>query len=80
MEPCTKRRKYALWHCPHCRKNVSKSTWYRHYAEFYNAETESWKEEDINPDSDFNFSESSDNDEVVYSQECNEHDMDHNVG
>ena len=29
-------------YCDHCKKEVSKSTYYRHRAEFYNEYTQSW--------------------------------------
>ena len=52
-----KRRKFSTSYCPHCKRSVSKSTWYRHYAEFYNVASGLW--EDSKPGgSDFNFSSS----------------------
>ena len=30
-------------YCPHCKKEVSKSTWYVHYNNFYDKKTDSWQ-------------------------------------
>lgn len=40
--PNPKRRKFAKPFCPHCGLNVSKSTFYRHFNEFYNKSTDTW--------------------------------------
>ena len=38
-----KKRKYDKQLCPHCSKEVSKSTWYEHYDKFYNTTTNQWQ-------------------------------------
>ena len=40
--PPPKKRKI---YCNHCEKEVSKSTWYCHYAEFFDSVTGEWKTE-----------------------------------
>ena len=42
MEQTTS-RKFSNLYCPHCRKEVSKSTWYVHYNDFYDKSTRSWE-------------------------------------
>ena len=41
-QPAEKKRRLTKTLCPHCDTYVSKSTWYRHYREFYNTSTDSW--------------------------------------
>jgi len=36
-------RKFNTVYCPHCKKEVSKSTWYVHYNNFYDKSAKSWK-------------------------------------
>ena len=36
-------RKFSNLYCPHCKKEVSKSTWYVHYNNFYDKSTRSWE-------------------------------------
>ena len=38
-------RKFCNVYCPHCKKEVSKSTWYVHYNDnyFYDKSAKSWK-------------------------------------
>ena len=36
-------RKFSDVYCPHCKKEVSKSTWYVHYNNFYDKKTNSWQ-------------------------------------
>ena len=36
-------RKFSKVYCPHCKKDVSKSTYYDHYSKFYNKESRSWQ-------------------------------------
>ena len=47
-------------YCNHCEKNVSRSTWYRHYSQFYDSLTGQWRSENERQyaDSDFKFSSS----------------------
>lgn len=54
--PSLKRRKTTKQYCPHCDKEVSKSTWYRHYSSFYDHSTSSWEKR---KEPDFCFSSSS---------------------
>lgn len=35
-------RKYKKIFCPHCDRDVSKSTWYSHYGQFYNNRKKEW--------------------------------------
>ena len=42
MEPSQKKRKFSKPLCPHCGVYVSKSTFYRHYRDFYDKSTGSW--------------------------------------
>lgn len=37
-----KRHKYSKQYCPHWDKEVSKSTWYDHYARFFNTTNKKW--------------------------------------
>ena len=54
-----KKRKYSKLYCPHCDKEVSKSTWYKHYSRFFNATTNQWiKQYSNNNDFDFQSAES----------------------
>ena len=43
MAHVQKKRKYEREFCPHCNKEVSKSTWYLHYNQFFNQATGLWK-------------------------------------
>ena len=45
MDPQSKKRKYEKLHCQHCHQEVSKSTWYAHYQNFFDSATGKWKEE-----------------------------------
>ena len=39
----SKKRKYSKQYCFHCRNQVSKSTWYRHYNQFYDPVNDKWE-------------------------------------
>ena len=46
-EPPAKRKcvpESNLYYCAHCNKEVSNSTWYRHYAEYYNPSSRTWEQ------------------------------------
>ena len=48
-------RKYKIF-CPHCDRDVSKSTWYSHYGQFYNNRKKKWtKFEDQHSEEAFDF-------------------------
>ena len=42
-----KKRKYEREYCPHCNEQVSKSTWYLHYGQFFNRTTGVWENEKV---------------------------------
>ena len=57
-----KRRKYSKLHCPHCNKEVSKSSWYNHYDQYYDKSSCTWQtegEEFSKSSSNFDFGSSS---------------------
>jgi hypothetical protein len=60
LEP-EKKRKYSKLHCPHCNKEVSKSSWYNHYDQYYDKSTCTWhtEGENLSKSSHFNFGSSS---------------------
>ena len=37
-----KKHKYSKLYCPHCNKEVLKSTWYTHHSRFFNPTTKPW--------------------------------------
>lgn len=39
--PMAKKRK-SVFYCGHCERNVSKTTYYRHKADFYNEFSDTW--------------------------------------
>lgn len=48
--------------CPHCNTLISKSTWYRHYSQYYDSSNDTWKSKNAERlEADFDFgSDSSD--------------------
>ncbi len=65
-----KKIKYSKnYYCPHCKKEVSKSTWYRHYANFFDSTTESWEKSKPSESADFNFSTDSSDEEGTHDPE-----------
>lgn len=65
MEP--KRRRYNQLYCPHCEREVSKSTWYVHHRKFYDEGRKTWQKVPsltATPDQDFDFSSSDENENV----------------
>lgn len=58
MDCLKKQRNYKNIYCPHCNKEVSKSTWYLHHSQYYNQRRKTWEKandsiQDISAD--FNF-------------------------
>lgn len=54
------KRKYSKIHCPHCNKEVSKSSWYNHYNQYYDKSSCTWHTEgEYSKTSSFNFGSSS---------------------
>lgn len=65
MEP--KRRRYNQLYCPHCEREVSKSTWYVHRKKFYDEGRKTWRKVaslTATPDQDFDFGSSDENENV----------------
>ena len=65
MEP--KRRRYNQLYCPHCEREVSKSTWYVHHKKFYDEGRKTWRKVPsltATPDQDFDFGSSDENENV----------------
>lgn len=61
--------------CPHCTPEVPKSTWYRHFKEFYDSSSNTWKtakptQSNVYLESDFDFG--LDCDDIQETQEENE--------
>lgn len=52
-------------YCPHCDSNIAKSTWYRHYSQYYNPATDAWKTSNKSLEADFQFDTSSDEGENI---------------
>ena len=48
MASNSKPRQYKRIFCPHCNESVSKSTWYAHYAAFYDQRTKKWEAKNDN--------------------------------
>ena len=42
QKPCTSRRRRRVF-CEHCKTKVTKTTFYRHRAKFFDKETNEWK-------------------------------------
>lgn len=61
MDSSVKKRKYVRRLCPHCNREVSKSTWYVHYQKFYDPASGEWNKDDTSTSQrpDFNFEEHS---------------------
>ena len=47
-------------YCPHCDANISKSTWYRHYNQYYDPTSDRWETATKNLEADFQFDTDSD--------------------
>ena len=39
----TTQHKYNKQYCPHCDRNIPKSTWYAHYSKFFGQTNGKWK-------------------------------------
>lgn len=50
-------RQYKKIFCPHCSKDVSKSTWYSHYSLYYDRRSGSWNKSEPTVELDFDFGE-----------------------
>lgn len=59
-----KKRKYERGYCPHCDREVSKSTWYLHYSQYFDRVSGEWRKEAGVPrrEPNFNFAEESSSD------------------
>ena len=68
MDSNAKKRKYERLHCHHCNREVSKSTWYKHYEKCFDSVSGKWRTEEISCTSqqlqrpDFNFDRESSDD------------------
>lgn len=62
-----KKRKVSKLFCSHCSRRVSKSTWYRHYSDFYNPGSGRWERE-LEQESDFRFNSSDESDSGMPAQ------------
>lgn len=53
----TKVRKFDAIYCPHCKKKVSKSTYYKHYSRFFDKTSKSWQQAscEVLKEADFDF-------------------------
>lgn len=73
MPPKAKTRKYEAIFCPHCDRNVSKSTWYAHHRDFFDKASGVWKKVTIQRRRNFSFAEEehdSSSDEVCSETGC----------
>ena len=65
MDSNLKKRKYKRLHCHHCNREVSKSTWYSHYEQYFDSVSGEWRTEEVSCTSqqlrrpDFNFDQES---------------------
>ena len=50
--------------CPHCNTYVPKSTWYRHYSQYYNLPNNTWRSENAHLEADLDFGTDSDSEEI----------------
>ena len=75
MEPSLKKLKFSKPFCSHCGVYVSKSTFYRHYRDFYDKSTDSWMR-DLQSDksAEFQFSSSSSSEESDATEEVSDKD------
>ena len=70
MSCLEKHRRYQKIFCPHCDKEVSKSSWYSHYSQYFDSRSHTWTKSQPNPcptatnfldlEEDFDFGSSSD--------------------
>ena len=66
-----KARKYEAIFCPHCDRNVSKSTWYAHHRDFFDKASGIWKKVIIQQRKNFSFAEEEE-DGSSSDEACNE--------
>lgn len=75
-------RKYKKIYCFHCDKEVSKSTWYTHYGQYYDPRAGTWKKSTSTSESyvsaDFNFDSDSETDDGV-DYDSMDHGMDYDA-
>ena len=58
--------------CPHCKTDVSKTTWYRHFQEFYD---NNWRPKTAHSQ-DFNFESDSNEDEESFAADSSDYRLD----
>ena len=46
MDSNAKKHKYEILHCHHCNREVSKSTWYKHYEKYFDSVSGKWRTEE----------------------------------
>ena len=61
-----KKHKFLKELCPHCDTYVSKSTWYRHYSEFYDKSSDTWIRCERNKSANFVFDGNESNSDDVH--------------
>ena len=69
------RGRYEKLHCEHCDKEVSKSTWYIHYDNSFDARSGTWNKEMETPCQrpDFKFESSEDSSELDMEADVDSH-------
>ena len=71
----SKQRVYGKIFCPHCNRDVSKSTWYSHYGKYFDSSSNTWTKSlpaqtsvhSVEEESDFDFETASDVEMEEYS-------------
>ena len=75
MDSNVKKRKYKRLHCHHCNREVSKSTCYSHYEQYFDSVSGEWRTEEVSCTSqqlrrpDFNFDQESRDDTLELESE-----------
>ena len=79
MSSAPKARKYDTIFCPHCDRDVAKSTWYLHHRKFFNKTRGEWEKEVNVPCQrpNFNFDENRESDTSSSENDGNDNISDH---